>query len=445
MWEVFFYSIAGAAQNDTIDALIQKLLSIPYIDRRERGVLNHCMELSARGNYPSASYFSNIYADSGVRRTSFAELTLEVDRIINQVLISASLNVMVEASNESLQFDKLRSTMQEFFDNTVVEDSDLDRFKCLTYSDVLSRPATGGILTGIEAVDDLTNGFQPGCVGSICAFTGNGKTITWVSILYKAVMSGKRCVYLSLEMDPMLIWMMLEARYMYEVHGLSLSSQDLIMRSLPENTYKEVKSHEPEFFELFNKNMLVTDSTVFPKAVATSSAQIKNLYSKFEGRLGGLDMVVYDHVNQLDKLFPELGNIIIKQITDACVTWHSKEGTQMFTGFAVQCNRAGYMRALRNQGDYDVTAISDLNEVERSSTYIIFLLLNTDSLHDQSVVVSFKKHRLGSIMLEPVQVPFTPAVALVGSNVENITSSGDEFGGFDFSASSSTSDSGDFF
>lgn len=104
--------------------------------------------------------------------------------------------------------------------------------------------------------------------------------------------------------------------------------------------------------------------------------------------------------------------------------------------FACQCNRDGLKRATKRNGVYDVTAISDLNEVERASAYIVFLYTPEDKAISQETVVTLAKHRLGTTLSEPTPVAFVPSVSIVGSTVEQISytddlsSLGEEFGDF---------------
>ena len=155
----------------------------------------------------------------------------------------------------------------------------------------------------------------------------------------------------------------------------------------------------------------------------------------------GLDLVVHDHIGQYERLFENKGNTIIKLILDATVLYRNGNGVGVVSGFACQANREGKKRADRNGGLYDKSAVSDLNECERASAYLVFLYTPPDRIIVQETVVSMAKHRFGSILSEPTPVAFVPSVCTVGSTVEQISYSDDfsEMAGdsFDFGSSES--------
>lgn len=230
--------------------------------------------------------------------------------------------------------------------------------------------------------------------------------------------------------------MMFQARWLYEVHNLQVTSTDLIQKKLTKEMLAKVKSLESEYTEEFASNIIVCDSSVLPKGINKSSSVWVLLFKSWERKLKGLDLVAHDHIGQYDRLFPEEGNNIIKMITDATVVYKNKEGAKIVSLFACQCNRDGLKRATKRNGVYDITAISDLNEVERASAYIVFLYTPEDKAISQETVVTLAKHRLGAILSEPTPVAFIPSVSTVGSTVEqisyndDISSFGDEFGDF---------------
>ena len=87
----------------------------------------------------------------------------------------------------------------------------------------------------------------------------------------------------------------------------------------------------------------------------------------------------------------------------------------------VQTNRQGLQRAQRRNGKYDLQAISDLNEVERSSFYCIFMYTSDDMKLLQETKIMLLKHRLGALVTEPVSISFNPAVFVVGETVETVS------------------------
>ena len=130
-----------------------------------------------------------------------------------------------------------------------------------------------------------------------------------------------------------------------------------------------------------------------------------------------------------------MGNICIKSITSATKTYKNTDGIAPFTGLAVQVNRKGWIKACKSEGKYALDAISDLNEVERSSTYIVFMFTSPDMRMSQETKITLMKHRLGSLIVEPVVTVFNPVVMVVGDLIERVEYNDDygtlSQGGFD--------------
>lgn len=414
------YSIANRATNSSINVAIAKLLSNDNTPKRDRDLLQYTYDASEHGHYPSPEYYASFISDDGKRYGGLSDTLMAIAQLEEFYNRSALERSLVAAINEGTTTEDLVASALTAIQSVsiAVSKSSEDRFRKTTYGEICEKPYEVGMMTGISDLDAVTNGLQRTCVGSICAFTGHGKTQTWISIMYKNAREGKKVVMISLEMAPELVYCMLEARYMSEEKGMNISSDDLIYRKLQGDDLARLKSFEGDYKRDVLDNLLVVDSSEFPQSVALNPTLICQLYTELEGMLGGLDMVIYDHVNQFNNLFPDLGNRVIKMVTDACVRWRSKEGIGLFTGFAVQCNRQGLTRASRNNGVYDILAISDLNEIERASTYCIFLYTDDDLKQQQETKVTMLKHRLGGVITEPIVTPFVPSISLVGSSVE---------------------------
>lgn len=87
-------------------------------------------------------------------------------------------------------------------------------------------------------------------------------------------------------------------------------------------------------------------------------------------KLGGLDIVAFDHVGQFELMFPDCGNQIIKAIQSFTKTFVDDRGVRPVSIMAVQANRQGEMRARKRSGVYDLQAISDLNECASAHTTV---------------------------------------------------------------------------
>ncbi len=421
MIDVVLFSISGNSDIPEITELLERWYESPLVPKNYKDVLKYTLDIVREGgHYPAKDYYELYFQDTGQYYASVTEL-LHYAKIADDYFERVHLQEEVtKIFNSAKSADDMRSSLTAVLDSSSegVEDAE---FSPKLYSDLDDMPHSEGIKTGLGPIDQLTNGFQPTMVATIAAFTGHGKSTCWNSILFKSALSGKKVVNLSLELAPQLVWLQLEARYMYEVKNLQITSTDLIQRKLSKEMKAKVKSFEEDFRRDIVSNVLIVDSSVLKKEMKRSSTAWINLYKKWDKRLGGLDLVIHDHVGQYERLFPEEGNNIIKMITDATVRFRSRKGTGVVSGFACQANREGFKRASRNRGVYDLTAISDLNEIERASSYVVFLYTPEESMLSQETIVTMAKHRLGGILSEPTPVAFIPSVSIVGSNVDQIS------------------------
>lgn len=442
MLESFYFSIAGKKANPEITQAVFELASADYIPELDKKLLKHTLEVAEGGIYPSSDYYKRFYEVPDTVTKNKAEILLNVKNTKDFYQREDLIGKLNEAANETYTYKDLVERVSLATDSTAVSDvDDLDKFKPQTYSDTEGDPHQDGIYSGISEIDDLTYGFMRGTVASVCAFTGHGKSQTWLSILYKNAKEKKNCVLMSLEVSPELVWLMIQARYLHEEKGMDVTSTDLIHRKLTKENADLVRKYDEDFKKDICSHLLVCDESIINKGIITDYRQISRLFSKFEKVLGGLDLVVWDHVHQLELMFPTLGNIGIRSITSATKTWYNQQGVHIVTGLAVQCNREGEKRARKRNGLYDLQAIGDLNEVERSSSYLVFLYTSEESKIVQETKVCMLKQRLGQVLVEPATVSFNPAISTVGSTVQNVAGVGE----FDFDGSGeSFDDTGDF-
>ena len=159
--------------------------------------------------------------------------------------------------------------------------------------------------------------------------------------------------------------------------------------------------------------------------------KFSKLIKSFEKILGGVDLLAVDHVGQFELMYEDCGNRIIKQLQSFTKTYVDSNGVKPVTLFAVQTNREGEKRARKRDGVYDIQAISDLNEVERSCSYILFLYSSDDMKIVQECKLTLSKNRLGPVLTEPVTTSFNPAVCIVGSTIEKISMTDEDFSAMD--------------
>lgn len=420
MIDVVFFSVAGSQDIPEITELFERWSASDIVPKAYKESLKYTLDIVREGgHYPAKDYYDVYFQDRGQYYASVAEL-LHYAKIADDYFERVHIQEEItKALNSAKSADELKAELSSVIDESSPKEEDDDR--PVLYSATVESPSGEGLMTGIQPIDQLTNGIQPGTVATVAGFTGHGKSTAIISIIFRNAKLKKKCVYLSLEMPKEQVWMMLQARWLYEVHSIQVTSTDLIQRKLTKEMLAKVKSLEPEYLSEFASNIIVCDSSTLPKGISKSSSVWKMKFKSWERKLGSLDLVVHDHVGQYDRLFPDEGNNIIKMVTDATVSYSTKEGKRIVTLFACQCNRDGLKRATKRNGAYDLLALSDLNEAERASAYVIFLYTPEDRIISQETVVTMAKHRLGALLSEPTPVAFIPSVCIVGSTVEQIS------------------------
>jgi Replicative DNA helicase len=435
MTATFFYSIAGLKQSNTIDDLLHNMSTIEYINQKDRNVAEYCLQCAEHGNYPSADYFVNIYDKPKTVLKTEAEIVLHFKELVDfHARQAVQRNVTTAINETSTSADLLTRLSKIITDTENANDSEFsfDDCKPELYGDV-DKPLDSGLMTGIEELDKTTNGFQRGTVASICGFTGHGKSTACNSAAYQNIVSGKKVLIISIELPPDMVWKQFETRYMFE-RELAVDVHNMEHHTLDDSVGKQVVSYEPDFKRDVVPNLLVIDESKITKKIMTDYRKINKLFKAAERKLGGLDMVIVDHVGQLELLYPETGNIILKQLTSAAKTFKNENGEKIVMVWAVQCNREGNRRAIRREGQYDLQAIADLNEVERSSSYCVFLYTSDAMKITQETKVSMLKNRLGVPIPVPFVTSFTPSVVMVGrkfdrANMSDVDFSFTEMGG----------------
>lgn len=431
MITIFFYSIAGLSQDAKIDESLENLISLDCISDSDKKIAKHCLTCSENGNYPSVEYFDTIYKNRPVvTYNTIGEILTHYSAMVDYYQRQALQRTITTDINETSTFGDLLSRLTKRIndtENSNDEEFDFSEYEPVLYGDEEDKPLEEGLLLGVEEIDKITHGFQRGCVASICGFTGHGKSTLCNSSVYTNVMRGKKSLIISLELAPELYWKYIETRYMFDEKQLNVSLDEMQQHTLSPNLRDCVKAFEDDFRRDVKTNLLIIDENMLNKKLLLDFRKLNKLFKAAEKKLGGLDLVVLDHVGQLERLFPDMGNNMLKQLTSAAKTYKNEKGEKVGMIWAVQCNREGVRRASRREGQYDLLAIGDLNEVERSSSYCVFLYTSDSMKITQETKISLLKNRLGVPIPVPFKTSFTPNVVAIGKKFDNAVLNNDDF------------------
>lgn len=419
----FLHSIAGKKAADKINTLLQELLTIPNLSHKERRAITYTIEVvSAGGAYPSHEWYTSNNFTAIKTTNSVSELTLLVSKIKDEYNKSYIQDKAISAFNESLTSNDLLTKLRELSLNAPQSTSDID-LRCFsaTISTLTDVAFTGTpYKLGVSEIDSVTGGCVAGSVVSICAFTAHGKSTFALSSAYKNIKAGLHGIILSIEMTPSIVRLQVFCRFLYEEHSISITPEEFMNKTAEPSALEKAEKLLPAYNEFISDKLLILDESVLSKSMIEDYHKLNELYAASETILNHLDFVIVDHVNQLDLLFKDLGNTAIRTFTSSSKTFTSSSGSSPVTVFCVQTNRQGLQRATRRGGKYDLLAISDLNEIERSSMYVVFMYTSDDMKLLQETKLTLNKNRYGALLTEPITTNFNAAAFFVGEEVENV-------------------------
>jgi Replicative DNA helicase len=271
--------------------------------------------------------------------------------------------------------------------------------------------ANVGLFTNLDKIDEVFRGIKLGNLFVIAAFVGQGKTTFAANLAYNGVMQGMSGAYISLEMTYN------EIRDVFYV--LHCSNPDWYKHpkykylagkiSYEKVRYGELKDLEEEFFYFASEDFKNRDDfgkleLIQPSGSLTPSILEMELYDR-KAKLANaghiMDFAVVDYVGLMiqdkESRYGEFNvdlNNMVKRLKNFALTFDNGRGLRMITPH--QVNREGWKEACKNEGVYRLTALSNANEVERSSDGVIALFMTDEDKKHGNVKITCLKHRDGA-------------------------------------------------
>lgn len=275
----------------------------------------------------------------------------------------------------------------------------------------------GGILYGIQTMDDHVRGLKPGTMHTIFGFVGAFKSTTALSMAYYNVMTLEADIaFVSLEMPKYYLKYMLLSR-----HSLHPKFQGILEPIFYKDIFDGVLTPEDE------KNLEILDADFKESCVGNlymfdlTDFHMENFEEYFTGLPIVFSGIFVDYAQLMgfvNSKFDKITNInrYVKMFHDFTKTYKSGKG---FTGIMLsQANRDGWKRARKAEGRYELTAISEANEIERSS-FSVTALYADDALTNQGVLsLQLLKFRGGAVLLDPIRTFVDPRCCVVGDVIE---------------------------
>lgn len=268
-----------------------------------------------------------------------------------------------------------------------------------------------GMFTLIDKIDEIFKGTKLGDLFIIAAYVAQGKTTFAANIAYNGIFQGLNGIYVSMEMS------FAEMRDMFYV--LHTCNPDWYSHSKYKNLAGKVEYEdvlyggltdlEQEFFEYASEDFEKRDDLgelilIQPKEALTPSLLEMEIYDR-EAELAEkgktLDFVIVDYVGLMiqdrDKSYGDFNvdlNNILKRLKNIAMTFKEGRGLRMITPF--QVNREGWKEAVKNDGVYKLTALSNANEAERAADQIISLFMTDEMKRSGIMKIGCLKHRKGA-------------------------------------------------
>jgi len=171
---------------------------------------------------------------------------------------------------------------------------------------------------------------------------------------------------------------------------------------------------EPDLHQYLEK-MVILDETDFK--TFSFGEILARLEEVDDGMPGGLDVVYWDHANLFKFASGSQRNLGGGEVINSYISFirrlsirfrrskeNASEWRKLTNVVLAQSNRTGWQRAVKNNGRYTLTALSEANEMERASSYIIAMYTSEDMKISREASFQLLKSRYGQTIYEPINV-----------------------------------------
>lgn len=428
-----FVSFSSKQEAATIIALLEE--SDLLNDIEKQFIIKYKLLLDTVTDVPNKKLLAELYPTLGfdnAREYSSDILISNIELLLKERKRSAIASGLLKVVSK-VQIEGITSAIKEEIDNlTALEVS--NKVELVDITNIIEEKydegkAIGGILTGIGPIDESTGGIYPGTLTTIMGYTGAYKTLSAVNITYSAINAGKNVCYVSLEVPKEHLLYDILSRHSNNTkfsravghfdmkkHKLSENDKNLVFKTILED-YKEIKG----------KALFLDESDI----KSYTKLGLEQLFREADKMLvdltgHGVDLLIIDHAQLLK--FNESGfnlkdpyqvvNYYTSFLRQQSISFLGT-GRQVATIVLSQTSREGYKSAVKRQGQYDLTALAEANELERASQNVIGLYLDESLKNSKQVKVQVLKARDGATMPEPVTVFADPEFYILGADVAN--------------------------
>lgn len=341
------------------------------------------------------------------------DLDLRRRETASQRLLEASSSTMSRDVSEIIE--ELRTTAESLQSAGTFRIEDY-QFKLEKFWEDMVKDADG-LKTGTP-VDQQVSSLSRGTTATIAAYTSQFKTTWAVNIVYHGIMEGKSGGFLTLEVPEKFIHLMLLCIHSFYLgKPLNYSKVRLGRDELTEEENEWLHHVSEDFEEKRKGQVYIMDDPKTWRETLYKLDKEDDLY-----------FFVYDHLQLSHYAQTEsqkrhnndsyvLGQTMY-EIAEVSRTFRNKGLACIVLS---QVNRKGYERAVERKGLYDLLALGDCTEIERSSYFIMFSYSDPQMREDGEALITLAKNRGGKVLAtDPVPISVFPSASVFGSIDDNV-------------------------
>ena len=288
-----------------------------------------------------------------------------------------------------------------------------------------------GLFTFLDKIDESFRGTKLGNLMIIAAYVSQGKTTFAANLAYNGIMQGLNGSFIAMEMNfeemRDLFYVLHTCNPEWLEHHKYKNLVGTI--SYEKVQHGELSDLEQEFFECASEDFGSREDfgKLFlyqpPEALtpsryemelydrqATLAEEDKNLEFSIIDYVG---LMVQDRNERYGDFNIDLNNII-KKLKNLAIQFNEGQGLRVITPF--QVNREGWKDAIKNDGIYKLTALSNANESERAADQVITLFMNDEMKKSGMIKIGCLKHRNGAIFY-----PFEAHIDFISRKIRDFT------------------------
>ncbi len=436
---VLYASGVSGKEKEDIYSILKLLHRSPgVLSREEKDFLGHYITLFERGKrtFPSVSYVRDKFPGfitedqetlikdlKDFKKYARHFLSERTSEVVSKQIMGLATEIREKGFSEEI-VSRMLSIYRSFPGASVEEklpDLGARGFDEI-YAKKEARPK--GVPFLCPEVDEASGGITPATVNTIFGWAGSYKTTAAVNIAYKAYYEGGyNVVFISKEISrDEILSSFLSLHSKHPKFMEDAIPHDAIRKVLLDEKQKKhmLCTVRPDFDSGGKGHIAILDETNFRN---WSYMEIEDTLLKIQDLFGGVvHLVVMDYI----QLMKYTDNPDVRGLTDSLkinsyVSFFRELAIKHEFGvlLVAQSNREGYHRAKKfkekdNEGKFDMLALAEAHELERSSSRVLSIYTSDKLLYANECKVCLLKNRYGRTIEDPIRVDADPVYFTFG-------------------------------